>query len=247
MGVTLTQEMINGALETQTKYKVPASVTLAQIMLESGGNYPGGLSGLAYNDNNLFGIKAGSNWKGDTATYSTQEHDGNNYYTVKQKFRKYSSIKESIDDHGKLLSSSTYTNKTAGATNLTEYVKAMGSVYATSPTYSDTLLKIIKENNLSEYDTGVFPTGSISSSGSVPVASSDIIPQNVSSGFDWFDNILTNIIKITFIILILVLGIIFLLKAFNFSPSEIAQKVVIKTVKSKTGVDVEKLKEGVTE
>ena len=244
MGVTLTQEMINGAIETQTKYKVPASVTLAQIMLESGGNYPGGLSGLAYNDNNLFGIKAGSNWKGDTATYSTQEHDGNNYYTVKQKFRKYSSIKESIDDHGKLLSSSTYTNKTAGATNLTEYVKAMGSVYATSPTYASNLLSVIKSNNLDKYDTGVFPTGSVSVGSS---SQNTVTASPTSSGYSWFDNILTNIIKITFIILILVLGIIFLLKAFNFSPSEIAQKVVIKTVKSKTGVDVEKLKEGVTE
>lgn len=165
MGVTLTQEMINGAIATQKKYGVPASVTLGQILLESGGNYPGGLSGLAYNDNNLFGIKAGSSWKGQTVNYTTTEYTDGKPYKTTATFRKYKSVLDSIDDHGKLLTTSIYTNKTNGATSLEDYVNKMGSVYATSPTYANNLLSIIKNNNLTQYDDGSLPTGTVNGSG----------------------------------------------------------------------------------
>ena len=72
MGVTLTQEMIKGAQESEQKYGVPASVTLAQIMQESGGTNKGGLSTLAYKYNNLFGVTAGSSWSGQTVTMSNK-------------------------------------------------------------------------------------------------------------------------------------------------------------------------------
>ena len=157
MGVQLTQEMINGAILTQEKYGVPASVTLGQIILESGGNYPGGLSGLAYNDNNLFGIKTGSGWEGQSVTYKTTEYVDGQKVTVNASFRKYNSVLDSIEDHGELLSSSIYTNKTNGATGLTDYVQKMGSIYATSPTYANDLLNIINKNNLTQYDNGSLP------------------------------------------------------------------------------------------
>ena len=53
----ITIEMINGAIGSEKKYGVPASVILAQIILESGGKYPGNLSQMAYEIHNLFGIK----------------------------------------------------------------------------------------------------------------------------------------------------------------------------------------------
>ena len=224
MGVTLTNEMINGAILAQAKYGVPASVTLGQIILESGGSYPGGLSGLAYNDNNLFGIKAGSNWKGKTVTYKTTEYGSNGAYQTNATFRKYSTVAESIDDHGKLLASPIYTNKTAGKTNLDEYVRAMGSVYATSPTYADNLLKIIKSNNLTKYDTGDY-TNIITNN------ESTIQPDNTEIKVMGF-NITGLISKITLfivVILIIVLAVVFFMQAFDLhipSKKDVVNKAV---------------------
>lgn len=171
MGVQLTQEMIQGAINTQTKYGVPASVTLAQILLESGGSYAGGLSGLAYNYKNLFGIKAGGSWTGKSVSLSTGETYNGQNVTITDAFRVYDNFQESIDDHGKLLASDFYTKYTSKATTADEYAKAIHEAgYATDPNYSDTLISLMKQYNLYQYDSGkiggVVSTGGSSSSSS---------------------------------------------------------------------------------
>src|SRR5699024_774231 len=70
------EEMVVASLQCQEKYHHPASVTLAQIIQESSGKYDG-LSGLAYNYHNLFGLKAGTTWMGKTCSLSTTEQDEN--------------------------------------------------------------------------------------------------------------------------------------------------------------------------
>ena len=239
MAVTLTQEMINGAIATQNKYGVPASVTLAQIILESGGSYPGGLSGLAYNDNNLFGIKAGSSWKGKTATYKTTEYTNGKPYTTTATFRKYNSVAESIEDHGKLLASSIYTKKTNGATSLTDYVTKMGSVYATSPTYANNVMNIINSYDLAKYDNGKFPTGTTSGSESIKtddnsvdnVDNTGVIGKNNPS---WIEEIFSKLINVVVIFMFVILAVVFLLKAFDIMPTKqnIISKVLPKETKS---------------
>ena len=231
MGVTLTSEMINGAIESQNKYGVPASVTLGQILLESGGGYAGGLSGLAYYDNNLFGIKAGSNWNGKTVTYKTTEYKDNTPYTTEATFRKYDSIKDSIEDHAKLLSSNTYTSKTKNATNLTDYVNLMGSVYATSPTYSKNLLQVINDNNLTQYDT-VFTGGT-----TTPNTNTVTVEDTDTKKGAWYEVLLSNIIKVSIIILLIILSVVFLMQSFGAEVSP--KKIVSNQVKKKTGVDIE--------
>ena len=206
MAVTLTNEMIQGAKEAQERYGVPASVTLGQIMLESGGSYAGGLSKLAYNDNNLFGIKAGSSWKGATVLYPTKEYVNGSYITVNAKFRKYDSIADSIDDHGKLLASSIYTSKTANAKTLEEYVKAMGSVYATAPNYADLLLNTIKTNNLDKYDNGDYSVGD---------NYGDNVNNSTSGGFLNWKGILSGIVKFVAIVLLAFLAVVFFATAFK--------------------------------
>ena len=197
MGVTLTQEMITGAIKAQEQYGVPASVTLGQIILESGGSNPGGLSDLAYKDNNLFGIKAGSKYNGKTVNYSTLEYVNGQAVKTTASFRKYNSVEESIIDHAKLLNSDIYTNKTKNSTNLTEYVSAMGSVYATDPNYSNKLMNIINSNNLTQYDNGTYPTG------------------DTTDKQSWWDNLLANIVTFTAIIFIGVLAVVFFMQGFN--------------------------------
>ena len=78
------------AIEQQHKYKIPASITLAQGLLESGA----GQSDLARRSNNHFGIKC-HDWKGKRV-YHDDDRRG-------ECFRKYSNVKDSYEDHSKFL------------------------------------------------------------------------------------------------------------------------------------------------
>lgn len=148
----ITQEMLVGAVTSQEKYGVPAALTLAQIILESGGSYEGGLSQLAFECKNLFGVKGEG--PAGSKVYKTAEYtaSGSKYY-IDAKFRKYNSFLESIDDHGKLLSSSFYRVHTVGATSTDEFAKGIHKAgYATSPDYADMLITIMKQYNLYRFD-----------------------------------------------------------------------------------------------
>lgn len=233
MGVQLTQEMIQGAIQTQNMYGVPASVTLAQILLESGGSNPGGLSGLAYKYNNLFGIKAGSNWQGQVVNMTTGETINGQNVTIKDGFRVYDSVMDSIIDHGKLLASPFYTKHTGSAKSADEYARAIHKAgYATDPSYSDKLIQIMRQNNFYQYDTGkiggvtVNPaTPSGDSSGTVTGSNT-----GVSMGFN--SNLLEPVFTLIVVGLVLILGALFLAGAFIGSPTEAVSKTV-KKVKGK--------------
>ena len=80
------------AINEMNKYKIPASITLAQGILESGI----GKSKLATKGNNHFGIKCGGNWKGAVIRADDDE--------LNECFRKYKSVQESYRDHSIFLS-----------------------------------------------------------------------------------------------------------------------------------------------
>lgn len=79
------------ALDQQKRHGVPASITLAQGLLESGA----GRSSLALRSNNHFGIKCHNTWEGDTVIFFD---DG-----VNSCFRKYDKVEESFNDHSLFL------------------------------------------------------------------------------------------------------------------------------------------------
>ena len=87
-------EIAPGAVAAQRRYGVPASVTIAQAIVESGW----GQSPLATRDHNLFGIK-GSGPAG-SVPQQTQEYDNGQLVTITKFFRVYHNPAESIDDHG---------------------------------------------------------------------------------------------------------------------------------------------------
>lgn len=148
----LTEEMVIGAIQSQDKYKVPASVTLAQIIQESSGNKPGHLSTLAYECKNLFGMK-GTGTAG-SKEYKTGEYtSGGNHYYVTAKFRKYNNFIESIDDHGKLLSTSRYKAYTSKAETSDDFARGIHKAgYATDPNYASTLIILMKKYDLYKFD-----------------------------------------------------------------------------------------------
>ena len=239
MSVTLTNEMIQGAVKAQNKYGVPASVTLGQIMLESGGNYSGGLSGLAYNYNNLFGIKSGSSWQGETVTLPTTEYQNGTPYKTNAKFRVYSSVSDSIEDHAILLNKPIYTNKTSQAKSLEDYVSAMGSVYATDPQYSTKLLSVINSNNLTQYDNGNYSVDGSKLPSNVNNSTSGGVSE-VGYFKEKANGILTTIVKILAIGFLLIMAVVFFMGAFNIKIP--TKKNIKNTVKKKaTGEQTKKI------
>ncbi|HEX8697518.1 MAG TPA: glucosaminidase domain-containing protein [Myxococcaceae bacterium] len=136
------------AIKSQRNTGVPASVTMAQALLES----DRGRSGLSKNANNFFGIK-GTGPAG-SVTLPTQEVYNGRTVTVNAKFRKYDSPSQSFDDHGKfLLKNSRYKpafNHTGDGKQFAREIHKAG--YATDPKYSDKLIKIMNEYGLERFD-----------------------------------------------------------------------------------------------
>lgn len=131
------------AIEEMNRTGIPASITLAQGMYESGF----GKSELAVKGNNHFGIKCKSNWTGAKMYYTDDEPD--------ECFRKYNTSRESYRDHSDFLVNRDYyrslfdlprTDYKAWANGL----KKAG--YATDPNYSSKLIAIIQRFKLYEYD-----------------------------------------------------------------------------------------------
>ena len=130
------------AIYQMKKYKIPASITLSQGILESGD----GNSELAKKSNNHFGIKCHSDWEGERVYYNDDKKN--------ECFRKYSKVKHSYDDHSEFLLGPRYA--TLFEYELTDYkswakgLKKAG--YATNPNYAKHLIKIIEENELYKLD-----------------------------------------------------------------------------------------------
>ncbi len=131
------------AMREMKVYKIPASITLAQGLLESGN----GNSELAKKSNNHFGIKCHSTWKGKR-TYHDDDEKG-------ECFRVYDSPADSYRDHSKFLANG---QRYAFLFDLqiTDYkgwakgLKKAG--YATLPVYANVLIKLIEDYNLTQYD-----------------------------------------------------------------------------------------------
>ncbi len=130
------------AIEEMLKYQIPASITLAQGLFESGA----GRSELATKGNNHFGIKC-HGWTGRSIS---KDDDAAN-----ECFRAYDNVRESFEDHSKFLArNSRYARlfqlKQNDYRGWANGLKACG--YATNPNYARKLIDLIELYNLSQYD-----------------------------------------------------------------------------------------------
>lgn len=132
------------AVRQQQEYGIPASITLAQGLLESGA----GLSRLATEGNNHFGIKCHNTWKGEGIYQDDDERN--------ECFRKYDSADQSFEDHARFLKRKRYASlfdlKVTDYKGWAKGLKQCG--YATDPTYASKLISIIELYSLSDFDTG---------------------------------------------------------------------------------------------
>lgn len=132
------------AIKHQEKYGIPASIKLAQAIMESGG----GQSPLALKSNNHFGIKC-HGWKGQKVSH---DDDLNG-----ECFRKYKTVEESYDDHSRFLAErshykSLFTLKKDDYKGWAKGLQKCG--YATNKAYANTLIKLIEDYELHQYDKG---------------------------------------------------------------------------------------------
>jgi hypothetical protein len=131
------------AMKEMKEYKIPASITLAQGILESGA----GNSALARKANNHFGIKCHKDWNGRTYKMDDDEKD--------ECFRKYRKAEDSYKDHAVFLTTrSRYSDLfKLDIMDYEGWAKGLKSAgYATSPTYASALINRIKINKLYLYD-----------------------------------------------------------------------------------------------
>ena len=131
------------AIQQQQKYKIPASITLAQALLES----DGGQSYLALAANNHFGVKS-TDWKG---LYLCKYDAGE--YTC---FRKYLHVHTSFEDHSRFIAERPF-YRSLFTLSRTDYKSwAMGLKkcgYARDPNYDTKLIRLIENYHLHYYDT----------------------------------------------------------------------------------------------
>ncbi|ROP34201.1 sporangiospore maturation cell wall hydrolase GsmA [Couchioplanes caeruleus] len=159
--VSLTPEQfiknsVPGAQRGWREYGVPASVTIAQAILESGW----GRSGLASVDKNYFGIKCQNGSYGKLAngchTYRTQEcTKAGNCFSTSAVFRTYATQSHSFRDHGSFLRvNPRYKPAFAYTKNANKFIwKVWKAGYATDPNYYTKVTGIMASWNLYQYDT----------------------------------------------------------------------------------------------
>ncbi|KAA0817054.1 N-acetylmuramoyl-L-alanine amidase [Bacillus licheniformis] len=225
MGVDISP-FIKHAQDVQAKTGIPASIILGQIMLESGGSNPGGLSGLAYYSKNLFGIK-GKGTAG-SATMSTTEVVNGRSIRTNAGFAKYNSYSDSIMAHAQLLSKPRYASKLKNAKSVEDYargIKAAG--YATDPNYANKLISIISKNNLHQYDSGDISFKPLSGDSTAGGGESSSGGRDLS----FVSSIMYGTFRWSIIIGLAVMAVVFFMKAFP-SVGDTAKGV------ASTGLDV---------
>ena len=129
------------AKDEMKTYNIPASITLSQGILESGN----GLSRLASEANNHFGIKCHSSWIGETILYDDDEDD--------ECFRKYSNAEESYRDHSLFLTTRGRYSDLFNSMNYKKWARGLLKAgYATNPDYDKLLIDIIEKYSLDKFD-----------------------------------------------------------------------------------------------
>lgn len=145
---TVPQNIIDAAKAAHVKYRIPASVSIAQWAVESGWGQH-----MPPGSNNPFGMKARAAGNDPYVEVRTREVVHGKSVYVMAKFRKFPSLEDAFMAKGALLSQApVYSKAFAKLPDREAFISAFAPVYATDPNYASTLRSIIKSNNLVKYD-----------------------------------------------------------------------------------------------
>lgn len=128
---------------------VPPHFLVGQAALETGW----GKSQLKKADGspsyNLFNIKAGKNWTGDTVEATTTEYENGQAVTRRERFRAYHSYAEAFSDYAKLIGSSPRYANVVGKNDPQQFAQALQNAgYATDPAYAGKLARVINGSSM---------------------------------------------------------------------------------------------------
>ena len=138
-------DIADAAVSSQGKWNVPASVTLAQWAVESAWG-----AAMPPDSNNPFGIKAGLLQA--AVESATHEVVAGERIAITARFRKFDTLTEAFDAHGKLIATNrVYEKAMAQQADPEAFADALTGVYATDPQYGTTLKWVIKNYGFDRY------------------------------------------------------------------------------------------------
>lgn len=133
------------ALSASRATGIPAQFLVAQAALETGWGRAELMSADGTPSHNLFNIKAGSSWQGQTVTVSASEFIDGRWTKQTDAFRSYGSYEESFADYARLLQNQPRYARVLGAQDAGSFARGLQQAgYATDPAYADKLERIIK-------------------------------------------------------------------------------------------------------
>jgi peptidoglycan hydrolase FlgJ len=137
------------AVEAAAATGIPAQFMVAHAALETGWGKSEIRRPDGSNSFNLFGVKAGRSWAGDTVEVATTEYVGGKPVATTERFRAYGSYREAFADYAALLRDTPRFNGLLGVADGTDFAKSLQqSGYATDPMYGAKLLRIIQGKTL---------------------------------------------------------------------------------------------------
>ena len=142
----LPKDVIDAAIASRLRWNVPASITLAQWVVESAWG-----AAMPPASNNPFGIKAVADQP--AVESPTREVLNGISVTITARFRKFETLTEAFDQHGKLLATApVYKVAMAQVQSTDAFADALTGVYATDPQYGFTLKWVIRNYGFARYD-----------------------------------------------------------------------------------------------
>jgi flagellar protein FlgJ len=142
---TFIQTHTDSAAAAEKTTGIPATFMIAQAAHETGWGRKEIKNADGSTSYNLFGIKAGPNWKGATTDVTTTEYIGGKAHKVTQTFRAYGSYAESFADYANTMKNSPrYASVVAAGNDANGFAKGLQKAgYATDPAYATKLAKMI--------------------------------------------------------------------------------------------------------
>lgn len=141
---------------------VPAELILAQAALETGWGRHEISTRDGGNSHNLFGIKAGGGWRGETTEIVTHEVYGGQRQRLRDDFRVYGSFEEAFTDYANLIGNNPRYRAVTTAESPAEAAHALQrGGYATDPAYADKLIAVMRSMGSLDLDRQLASAGSI--------------------------------------------------------------------------------------
>ncbi len=143
---SFTTQMQGHAQQAEQMTGIPSSFILAQAAIESGWGKREITKADGSSSHNVFGIKAGSDWKGPVAEVTTTEYIDGEPKKVLAKFRAYDSHAEAFQDYAAFLANNPrYKHVLANSQTAQDFAHGLQQAgYATDPAYASKLLKVIQ-------------------------------------------------------------------------------------------------------